>query len=321
MIVLGLQGSPRKKGNTEHLLSIVMREAESIGAKTITVNVAEKKIHPCLGCGYCEKNGYCVIQNDDMASEIYPLLRAADIIVTATPMYFYSATAQLKALIDRSQAFWSRKYRFKLSDPRARQRKGFLIAIGATKGKNLFDGIFLTAKYFFDAIHAEFAEKLTYRKIEHPSDIENHPTALKDVGKSVHTLVTPLVQRKKVLFSGDENACGSQMAAAFTQYNFGNNIEASSCGISPADVLNPLMREVMAEKGLDMAYRPLTHIDDAINENSPDVIVDVSRNDSHSSFKGYERIKWDLPAPDGTSIETMRNLRDDINERVINLFR
>ena len=117
MLVLGLQGSPRKKGNTQYLLKSFLNEAENLGARTHIIEVAKKNITPCKGCGFCEKKGYCVIEDDDMKPEIYPLLRSTDVIVVATPIFFYSVTAQLKALIDRSQALWSRKYKLKLTDP------------------------------------------------------------------------------------------------------------------------------------------------------------------------------------------------------------
>ena len=90
MFVLGLQGSPRKKGNTRFLLSSFMAEAEKLGARTHVIEVTKKNIDPCIGCGYCEKNGYCVNQKDDMMPEIYPLFREADVIVVASPIYFYN---------------------------------------------------------------------------------------------------------------------------------------------------------------------------------------------------------------------------------------
>ena len=90
MLVLGLQGSPRKKGNTNYLLNAFMAEAEKQGARTRTVDVTKKRIVPCIGCGSCEKKGYCVTKDDDMTLEIYPLLREADIVVAASPVYFYN---------------------------------------------------------------------------------------------------------------------------------------------------------------------------------------------------------------------------------------
>ena len=77
------------------------------------------------------------------------LLREAEIVVVASPVFFYSVTSQLKALIDRSQTFWSRKYRFKLSDPLKKTRKGCYLSMGGSSGKQLFEGVDLVARYFF----------------------------------------------------------------------------------------------------------------------------------------------------------------------------
>ena len=163
-----------------------------------------------------------------MMHEIYPLLRKADLIVMASPMFFYSVPAQLKALIDRAQVLWARKYMLKLDDPGRKWRRGFLLALGATKGKNLFEGASLTAKYFFDAVGAGFDGSLTFRQIEKPGDIEKHPTAVMDAKEKAGELVKPSLNRKRVLFVCRENACRSQMASAFAQHYAGDRIEVTS---------------------------------------------------------------------------------------------
>ena len=104
MFVVGLQGSPRKNGNTEYLLDSFLEQAVVLGAETVNVRVADKNILPCIGCNSCMKTGQCVIQTDDMFTEIYPLLQKADIIVAATPVFFYGPSAQLKALIEIGRA-------------------------------------------------------------------------------------------------------------------------------------------------------------------------------------------------------------------------
>jgi len=175
MFVAGLQGSPRKKGNTDYLLDRFLEQAVALGAETVKIQVAQKNILPCIGCNSCMKTGQCVIQTDDMFSEIYPLLQKADIIVAATPVFFYGPSAQLKALIDRTQALWSRKYALKLDDPLAATRKGFLLSVGATSGKQLFDGIELIAKYFFDGAGASYSGALTFRKADHAGDLKKMP--------------------------------------------------------------------------------------------------------------------------------------------------
>jgi multimeric flavodoxin WrbA len=272
MLVLGLQGSPRRKGNANYLLSAFLNEAASLGAKTHTIEVVKKNIIPCKEIVVCETKGFCPI-DDDMKHEIYPLLRQADVIVAASPVFFYNVTAQLKALIDRSQALWARKYRLKLRDPAWQYRRGYLLAVGATKGKNLFEGLNLTANYFFDAIGARFEGSLTYGQIEKAGDMEKHPTVMKDVKNAVRQLLKPLVDRKKILFACRENACRSQMASAFAQHYAGDKLDVLNGGSEPAEKINPVMAEVMQEKGIDMAFRIPKTIEEAISEAQPATIV------------------------------------------------
>ena len=130
MLAIGLQGSPRKKGSTDYLLTRFMEELEARGARTTIIDVPRRDIRPCRGCGFCEKKGYCVIEDDDMSKEIFGLLREAEIVVAASPVFFYSVTAQIKALIDRSQTLWSRKYRYRLADPLKKIRKGCILSMG-----------------------------------------------------------------------------------------------------------------------------------------------------------------------------------------------
>lgn len=321
MMVLGFQGSPRKKGNTSYLISAFMDEVETLGATARIIDVGQKNIVPCLGCGFCEKKGFCVTKDDDMTHEIYPLLREADVVVLATPIYFYNVPAQLKALIDRTQTLWSRKYKLKLTDPARHYRRGFLLAQGATKGKNLFEGVELTAKYFFDAVGAEYYGSLTYRHIENIGDMEKHSTVHKDVKNSINKLLSGLLDRKKILFACRENACRSQMAAAFAQYFAGDKIEAASAGSEPAGQINPDMIKVMAEKGIDMGFRKTRFLDEAASELQPNIIVTMGCGEACPFIPGAKRMDWDLPDPAGKSMDVMRNVRDDIEKRVKKLLK
>ncbi|MFR4008673.1 MAG: flavodoxin family protein [Christensenellales bacterium] len=101
--ILILEGSPRKNGNTGILSGQFAKGAEQAGGCVEKIRVAEKKVSGCLGCGACEKNGGACIQKDDM-EEIRAKMLAADSIVLASPIYFYSMTAQMKAVIDRTCA-------------------------------------------------------------------------------------------------------------------------------------------------------------------------------------------------------------------------
>ena len=104
--VLILEGSPRLKGNSCILSDEFARGAEDAGYSVEKIAVARKKVAGCLGCNACYRNGGVCVQKDDMA-EIREKMVEADGIVLASPIYFYSMTAQMKAVIDRSYAFFS----------------------------------------------------------------------------------------------------------------------------------------------------------------------------------------------------------------------
>ena len=318
MFILGLQGSPRKKGNTAALLSTFLEEAEKLGAQTQQPEVARMHINPCVECGTCDRKGFCP-QEDDM-QEVYHLLWKADLVVMATPIFFYGPTAQLKALIDRSQALWARKYTHNLSDPGRKWRKGLLLAVGATKGKNLFEGTEMAAKYFFDAVGAHFEGTLGYRMIEHVGDIENHPTAFADAREKAVELVGPEMKRRKILFVCRENACRSQMASAFARAFFGDRVDVASGGSEPATEVNQDMVRAMGEKGIDMAYRKPTSLDVIQTTFQPDLMVSMGCEDACPLFPGVRAEEWDIPDPAGKGIEFMREIRDELEKRVKALF-
>jgi arsenate reductase len=320
MFVLGLQGSPRVKGNTSLLLSTFLAEAQRLGARTQNIHVSRKKISPCQECNNCEKEGFCPI--DDDMQKIFPLLRQADIVLMGTPVFFYGPTAQMKALIDRCQTMWARKYVHKLVDPGRKWRRGLVLSVGATRGKNLFDGISLTAKYFFDAVGARFddSDSLTFREIEKAGEIAKHPTALKQVEEKAWSLVRPFMNRKRILFVCTENACRSQMASAFAQYHAGGKIETESAGSAPAEEVNPLMEEVMRERGIDMAFRRPKSIEETARFVTPDLIVSMGCEEACPVFPGVPYQEWSVPDPAAKPIEFMRRIREEIEKRVKKLI-
>jgi multimeric flavodoxin WrbA len=252
MFAIGLNGSPRKNGNSEFLLTHFMAELSRLGVNTRVLDVGKFRIEPCREIALCEREGMCAIR-DEMSSDIYGLLRRADIVVIASPIFFYGVSAQLKALIDRSQALWARRYMHKVLDPGQRTRRGFVLAVGATRGKKLFDGVLLTARYFFDAIGATPSGSLTYRQVETRGQIQEHPTVLTDLVREAQTLAAGLIERPKVLVVGHADSCRGQMAAAFLQRHAGERLDVLSAGTEPAAAVDPRMVEVMREIGIDMA--------------------------------------------------------------------
>jgi len=319
MLVLGLQGSPRKKGNTRFLLDRFLEESRNLGARTIMVDTDKRNILPCRELTACERKGFCPIK-DDLKDEIYSQIHEADIIVAATPVFFYNMTAQLKALVDRCQVFWARKYRFKLKEPGIAQRRGFLLSVGASSGKQLFEAIELSTRYFFDAVSAQYEGSLTYRGMENAGDLAAHPTVDKEVRQAVEKVVKPLMARRRILFVCRENACRSQIAAAFARYLGGDKIDAMSAGSEPAEKVNPLMQAVMANKGIDLAFAQTRLLGDAIAAHRPEMIVTMGCGEACPVIPGVKIEDWDIPDPVGQVDSIMTDVRDEIEAHVKKLI-
>lgn len=98
--ILGIVGSPRKQGNTELFVSEALKAAEGNGVETELVRLAGKEVKPCDACLSCRKTGECRVEDD--FKFIFEKMVRADGIILATPVYFGSATPQIKALIDRT---------------------------------------------------------------------------------------------------------------------------------------------------------------------------------------------------------------------------
>lgn len=103
--VVILSGSPRKSGNSDLLCDEFMRGAIEAGHDVEKIRVQEKKVACCTACYVCRDTGVCAIK-DDMA-DIMQKMIDCDVMVLASPVYFYSIDAQLKAIIDRSVCRWT----------------------------------------------------------------------------------------------------------------------------------------------------------------------------------------------------------------------
>lgn len=180
MNVLGIYGSARKGGNSDQLLDRALEGAEASGASISRIYARDLKISGCRACGGCDKTGKCVVK-DDMA-DVYSLYEDADIILLASPIYFYAMPGQVKCLIDRAQAMWSKRYLIKTPEQRKSydSGRGYLIAVGATRGQNLFEGVQLIAKYFFDALDMSYEGGIFFRKLDKKGAVNEHPEMLQE---------------------------------------------------------------------------------------------------------------------------------------------
>lgn len=121
--VIGIIGSPRKKGNTHFLVDKALKSAEEYGAEVELYNLGEMDIEPCNACDICKLTGEC--PKDDGINEILSKLEDVQGIIIGSPVYFGNVSAQLKIFIDRSRPL---RADFKLKD-----KVCGAIAVGASR--------------------------------------------------------------------------------------------------------------------------------------------------------------------------------------------
>lgn len=180
---IGLATSPRKGGNTEILLEKALEGAQKAGALTELVSLNRYKFSPCLACDGCFTEGKCVV-NDDMQL-IYEKMLKADRIILAAPIFSMGMCAQAKAMVDRTQRFWSTKYILKknvITDrDRHYTRKGIFISASGSDHKSVFTGAIQVAKYFFLMLEAELTDSYCYSKIDAKGAILDRPDILDEI--------------------------------------------------------------------------------------------------------------------------------------------
>jgi multimeric flavodoxin WrbA len=189
MRVLAILGSPRRGGNTEILLDEAIRGAHEHGGMCEKVVLRDLKIRPCLEIYQCAKAGVCAIQ-DDM-QPLFVKLTEAERLIIASPVFFYTVSALTKAMIDRCQSLWVKKYILKLPISPLPDRRGAFISVAATRGRKLFDGVRLTMRYFFDAIDVVYSDELLVRGVDEKGAIRERPETLEEAYALGSRLVVP----------------------------------------------------------------------------------------------------------------------------------
>lgn len=121
--ILVVKGSPRLKGNSAVLADEAARGARDAGARVEVVELQKLNLQPCDGCDACRESGQCVI-GDDMQL-LYPKVLDADGLILASPIYWFTYTAQLKLFIDRCYAPWNHDNRLFQDKP-----FGFILTYG-----------------------------------------------------------------------------------------------------------------------------------------------------------------------------------------------
>jgi len=179
MKIVAFNGSPRPGGNTEVLLEEALKPLREAGHEITLFKLNFLDFKPCQDCGGCTKTGICI--HLDAMTNIYAAIREADRIILASPIFFYSLSAQAKAMVDRCQAFWCEKYLLKKIIPAGPHgRKGLLLLVGGMKkddGRQCAEAV---AKGFFRTCSVPEHETLFYGSVDAKGDVQKHPTALKE---------------------------------------------------------------------------------------------------------------------------------------------
>jgi Multimeric flavodoxin WrbA len=163
MNILILSGSPRKGGNTDLLVEAFVKGASQKHHVEV-VSVRDYKVNPCMGCNVCfkSKDNTCV-QKDDM-SMIYEKMAHTDMLVIASPVYFYGLSAQLKVIIDRCHNPIRDTFPIK---------KMALLLVGAATLPELFDSILAQYQLCLNFFKLEDAGRVLARGAKDKGDIKN----------------------------------------------------------------------------------------------------------------------------------------------------
>ena len=176
MNVVILSGSPRRGGNTDLLVEAFAKGASQKHAVEV-VSVHDHKVAPCMGCNACFQSGGICVQKDDMA-EIYEKMKVADLLVIASPVYFYGLSAQVKALIDRCHNPIRDTFRI---------RRMALLLVGAATLPELFDSILSQYRLCLNFFHLEDAGQVLVRGVKDRGEIAATDALQKayDLGNSI----------------------------------------------------------------------------------------------------------------------------------------
>ena len=176
--VLIISTSLRGGSNSELLAKECAKGAEEAGNRVELLSLKGKKIQYCIGCLTCLKTGKCV-QKDD-APEIMEKLRRADVLVFATPIYYYEMCGQMKTLLDRMNPLYSSDYAF---------REVYMIATAADGGDSTFEKAYNGLQGWVDCFpKAKLCGLVAGEEIGDPKDAVNHPDVMEkafELGKAL----------------------------------------------------------------------------------------------------------------------------------------
>jgi len=167
--VLIISTSLRTGSNSELLAKEVSKGAKEKGHKVEFVSLKNKKIAFCKGCLACHKAGHCVIKDD--ANKITEKIKKSDVVVWATPVYYYEMAGQMKTIIDRANSLYSSDYKF---------REVYLVTTSTENSKTVADRVISGVQGWIDCFeNVKLKKTLSGGGAEGPNDVKKMPKLLK----------------------------------------------------------------------------------------------------------------------------------------------
>lgn len=193
-LVLGIAGSPRRHGNSEQLLDACMAGVTEAGGTADKLPVVSYGVPPCNGCNACSLTGECVLA--DSMQQLYPRIDAAEAIVVASPVFFASVPAVLKALYDRCQPYWARRWVLGLPAPDVK-RPGALLLARAGGDPFGFSAAVTTTRSLFAVLGVSYEAELEVEGVDSPSDMGRHAEALETARRIGADTVRMVLERRR----------------------------------------------------------------------------------------------------------------------------
>lgn len=165
--IFSICGSPRKGGNSEHLLDEALSALTERNIPYRKICLSDLIIYPCNACYGCAKSGRCVLRDD--LTKLYDEVERSTHIIIAAPIFFNGLPAQLKAFVDRFQAFYARYFILKKKKPPL--KKGYFLAVSARREKNTFKGAVSTIDVFLRSICGRLEKSLCIGGVEEKGGI------------------------------------------------------------------------------------------------------------------------------------------------------
>jgi len=182
MKILGVEGSPRKNGNTEKLVKTILESASESGAQTAFYKLTEMNISLCLGCFNCRETGACVTK-DDMQL-LHEEIQASDAIIIGSPVYMWQVSGQTKLFMDRLVPFIKPDFTTRLKG----KKRLFMVFTQGNPDENSFKPYFEYLENLFSFLHYDVKGTLVAAGTRDKDDILQQTDLLekaREIGKNL----------------------------------------------------------------------------------------------------------------------------------------